>query len=449
MSVQVEKLEHNMAKLTIEVSAEELEKAIEGAYHKNKNKINIPGFRKGKAPRKMIEKMYGVGVFYEDAANALIPEAYEKEVATLDMEIVSRPAIDVVQIESGKPFIFTAEVAVKPEVTLGKYNGVKIDKIDVEVTDEEVEREIKREREKDSRKVEVTDRAVQNGDIATIDFEGFVDGVAFEGGKGENYPLTIGSGSFIPGFEEKLIGAELEKEVDVEVTFPVDYHAEELAGKPAVFKCTVHKIEENQVPELDEDYVNNKDCDTVEEYVANMRKSLEERKASDAKYAREEAVVDAIIADAQMDIPEAMVQYQQSQMVQEYAQRLQSQGISMEQYMQFTGLTAETLMEQVKPQAMRRIQSRLCLEAVVAAENIVPTEEDFDAEAAVMAETYQMDVEKVKELLGEEGKKAVMADIAIKKAVDFAVANAKEVKPRKSSKKAEAAEAAETAETEE
>ena len=440
MRVQVEKMEHNMAKLTIEVSAEELEKAIEGAYHKNKNKINIPGFRKGKAPRKMIEKMYGAAVFYEDAANAIIPDAYEKEVSALDLEIVSRPVIDVVQIESGKPFIFTAEVAVKPEVTLGKYNGVKIDKIDVEVTDEEVEAEIKREREKDSRTVEVTDRAVQNGDIATLDFEGFVDGVAFEGGKGTDYPLTIGSGSFIPGFEEKLIGAEIGKEVDVEVTFPIDYHAEELAGKPAVFKCTVKKLQEKQIPDLDEDFANNKDCDTVEEYVASVRTSLEERKASDAKFAREEAVVDAIIADAQMDIPAPMVEYQQNQMIQEYAQRLQSQGISMEQYMQFTGLNPQTLMEQVKPQALRRIQSRLCLEAIVAAENIVATEEDFDAEAAVMAETYQMEVEKVKELLGEEGKKSVMTDICIKKAVDFAVANAKEVKPKKSSKKAEDAE---------
>ena len=331
MSVQVEKMEHNMAKLTIEVSAEELEKAIEGAYHKNKNKINIPGFRKGKAPRKMIEKMYGAAVFYEDAANAIIPDAYEKEVSALDLEIVSRPVIDVVQIESGKPFIFTAEVAVKPEVTLGKYNGVKIDKIDVEVTDEEVEAEIKREREKDSRTVEVTDRAVQNGDIATLDFEGFVDGVAFEGGKGTDYPLTIGSGSFIPGFEEKLIGAEIGKEVDVEVTFPIDYHAEELAGKPAVFKCTVKKLQEKQIPDLDEDFANNKDCDTVEEYVASVRTSLEKRKASDAKFAREEAVVDAIIADAQMDIPAPMVEYQQNQMIHEYAQKLQSQGISMEQ----------------------------------------------------------------------------------------------------------------------
>ncbi len=286
----------------------------------------------------------------------------------------------------------------------------------------------------------MTDRAVQNGDIATLDFEGFVDGVAFEGGKGTDYPLTIGSGSFIPGFEEKLIGAEIGKEVDVEVTFPIDYHAEELAGKPAVFKCTVKKLQEKQIPDLDEDFANNKDCDTVEEYVASVRTSLEEHKASDAKFAREEAVVDAIIADAQMDIPAPMVEYQQNQMIQEYAQRLQSQGISMEQYMQFTGLNPQTLMEQVKPQALRRIQSRLCLEAIVAAENIVATEEDFDAEAAVMAETYQMEVEKVKELLGEEGKKSVMTDICIKKAVDFAVANAKEVKPKKSSKKAEDAE---------
>ena len=440
MSLQVEKLEKNMAKLTIETSAEELDKAIETAYQRSKNKISVPGFRKGKVPRKMIEQMYGKGVFLEDAANILIPEAYAKALDECEEEIVSQPSIEVTQIEEGKPFVFTAMVALKPEVSLGKYKGVKIDKIDTEVTEDEVNAAIDKERESNAREITVEDRAVKDGDMTVLDFEGFVDGVAFEGGKGENYPLTIGSGAFIPGFEEQLVGAELNKEVEVNVTFPVDYQAEELAGKPAVFKCTVKKLQEKQIPDLDEDFANNKDCDTVEEYVASVRTSLEERKASDAKFAREEAVVDAIIADAQMDIPAPMVEYQQNQMIQEYAQRLQSQGISMEQYMQFTGLNPQTLMEQVKPQALRRIQSRLCLEAIVAAENIVATEEDFDAEAAVMAETYQMEVEKVKELLGEEGKKSVMTDICIKKAVDFAVANAKEVKPKKSSKKAEDAE---------
>lgn len=455
MSLQVEKLEKNMAKLTIEVSAEELEKAIEGAYQKNKNKISIPGFRKGKAPRKMIEQMYGKEVFYEDAANALIPDAYEKALEECTEEIVSSPKVDVTQLEAGKPFIFTAEVALKPEVTLGKYKGVKVDKADVDVTDEEVEAEIKQEREKNSRTIDVTDRAVKDGDIATIDFEGFVDGVAFEGGKGEDYPLTIGSGAFIPGFEEALIGAEVGRETDVNVTFPEDYQAAELAGKAAVFKCTVKKLQEKQLPELDDDFVSevSDESDTVEQYKEEIRKKISDRKEANAKSAKEDAVIDAIIADAKMDIPDAMVDTQQRQMVQDYAQRLQSQGISMEQYMQFTGLTTQALLEQVKPQALKRIQSRLVLEAVVAAENITATEEDFEEEAKVMGEAYQMEADKVKELLGENGKKQVMQDICVKKAVEFVVENAKEEKAaakksgaRKTTKKAKEEAAEETTE---
>lgn len=454
MSLQVEKLEKNMAKLTIEVSAEELEKAIQGAYLKNKNKISIPGFRKGKAPRKMIEQMYGKEVFYEDAANALIPDAYEKALEECTEEIVSSPKIDVTQLEAGKPFIFTAEVALKPEVTLGKYKGVKVDKADVEVSDEEVDAEINQEREKNSRTVDITDRAVKDGDIATIDFEGFVDGVAFEGGKGEDYPLTIGSGAFIPGFEAALVGAEVGKETDVNVTFPEDYQASELAGKAAVFKCTVKKLQEKQLPDLDDDFVSevSDESDTVEQYKEEIRKKISDRKAADAKSAKEDAVIDAIIEDAKMEIPDAMVDTQQRQMVQDYAQRLQSQGISMEQYMQFTGMTTQTLLEQVKPQALKRIQSRLVLEAVVAAENITATEEDFEEEAKVMGEAYQMDVEKVKELLGENGKKQVMQDICVKKAVEFVVENAKEEKAakktaaKKSTKKAKEEAAEETTE---
>ena len=454
MSLQVEKLEKNMAKLTIEVSAEELEKAIEGAYQKNKNKISIPGFRKGKAPRKMIEQMYGKEVFYEDAANALIPDAYEKALEECTEEIVSSPKIDVTQLEAGKPFIFTAEVALKPEVTLGKYKGVKVDKADIEVTDEEVNAEIDKEREKNSRTVDITDRAVKDGDIATIDFEGFVDGVAFDGGKGEDYPLTIGSGAFIPGFEAALVGAEVGKETDVNVTFPEDYQASELAGKAAVFKCTVKKLQEKQLPDLDDDFVSevSDESDTVEQYKEEIKKKISDRKAADAKNAKEDAVIDAIIEDAKMEIPDAMVDTQQRQMVQDYAQRLQSQGISMEQYMQFTGMTTQTLLEQVKPQALKRIQSRLVLEAVVAAENITATEEDFEEEAKVMGEAYQMDVEKVKELLGENGKKQVMQDICVKKAVEFVVENAKEEKAakktaaKKSTKKAKEEAAEETTE---
>lgn len=430
MSLQVEKLGNNMAKLTIEVPAEEFEKALEGAFQKNKNKISIPGFRKGKAPRKMIEQMYGKGVFYEDAANELIPDAYDKAMDECTEEIVSSPKVDVVQIEAGKPFIFTAEVALKPEVTLGKYKGVKVEKADTEVTDGEVTAEIDREREKNSRTVEVTDRAVKEGDIATIDFEGFVDGVAFEGGKGEDYPLTIGSHAFIPGFEEALVGAELGKETEVNVTFPEEYQAQELAGKAAVFKCTVKKLQEKQLPELDEDFVGevSEESDTVEQYKEEIRKKLSEKKEAEAKDAKESAVIDAIIEDAKMDIPDAMLETQQRQMVQDYAQRLQSQGISMEQYMQFTGMTRDGLMEQVKPSALKRIQSRLVLEAVVAAEKLEASGEEFEEELKTMAESYQMEADKVRELLGENGKKQVMEDICIRKAVELVVENAKEVK---------------------
>ncbi len=450
MSLQVEKLEKNMARLTIEVSADELEKALEGAFQKNKNKISIPGFRKGKAPRKMIEQMYGKEVFYEDAANALIPEAYEKALEECTEEIVSSPKVDVVQIEAGKPFIFTAEVALKPEVTLGKYKGVKVDKFDLDVTDEEITAEIDQEREKNSRIVDVTDRAVKEGDIATIDFEGFVDGVAFDGGKGEDYPLTIGSHAFIPGFEEELVGAKVGEKKDVNVTFPEDYQAAELAGKAAVFKCTVKKLQEKQLPELDDDFVGevSDESDTVEEYKEEIKKKLSERKSASARNAKEEAVVEAIIADAKMEIPDAMLDTQQRQMVQDYAQRLQAQGISMEQYMQFTGTTAAMLMEQVKPQALKRIQSRLVLEAVAAAENIQVSDEEYEEEVKTMGEAYQMEPDKVKELLGESGRKQVLDDLAVRKAVDFVVENAKEAKPaaKKSTKKAKTAQTSETEE---
>lgn len=427
MSLQVEKLEKNMAKLTIEVSAEELEKALEGAYHKNKNRISIPGFRKGKAPRKMIEQMYGKEVFYEDAANALIPQAYDKALEECTEDIVSSPKIDVTQIEAGKPFIFTAEVALKPEVTLGKYKGVEVDKADVEVSDEEVDAEINKERENNARTITVEDRPVKDGDMTVIDFEGFVDGVAFEGGKGEDYPLTIGSGSFIPGFEEALIGAQIGIETDVNVTFPEDYQAQELAGKPAVFKCTVKEIKEKELPELDDEFAGEvSEFDTLAEYKEDVKKKLAEKKETEAKNAKEDAVIEAIIADASMEIPDAMVETQQRQMVEDFAQRIQSQGLSMEQYMQFTGLTPDRLLEQIKPQALKRIQSRLVLEAVVTAENIEASEEDFEAEVAKMAEAYKMEADKVKEVLGENGRKQVMEDICVNKAVTLVVENAVE-----------------------
>ena len=428
MGLQVEKSGNNMARLTIEVSAEELEKAIESAYQKNRAKISLPGFRKGKAPRKMLEQMYGKELFYEDAANALIPDAYEQAYDECGEEIVSAPKIDVVQLESGKPFIFTVEVAIKPEVTLGQYKGVKVEKADLDVTEEEVTAEIDRERSKNARTVDVTDRTVQEGDIATIDFEGFVDGEAFDGGKGSDYPLTIGSHSFIPGFEEALIGAELEKETDVNVTFPEDYQAEELAGKPAVFKCTVKRLQEKQLPDLDDDLVGevSEESDTVAEYKEEIRGKLEGRKAEAARAKKEDAVVDAIIADAQMEIPQPMVETQQRQMVQDYAQRLQYQGISFEQYLQFTGMTHEMLMDQVKPQALRRIQSRLVLEAVVAAENITATEEEIEEELKKMAEAYRVENDKVEEMLGKDGRKQIADDICVRKAADFVVENAAE-----------------------
>ena len=443
MSLQIEKLEHNMAKLTIEVGADELEKALEKSYQKNKAKLNVPGFRKGKVPRKLIEKMYGVEVFYEDAANAIIPDAYDKALEECTEEIVSSPKIEVTKIEAGKGMTFTAEVALKPEVTLGKYKGVKIDKIDTTVTDEEVMAAIEKERESNAREINVTDRPVKSGDDTIIDFEGFVDGIAFEGGKGENYPLTIGSGAFIPGFEDALIGAKLNENVDVNVTFPEDYQASDLAGKPAVFKCVVKEIKEKELPALDDEFAAEvSEFDTLEEYKADTKKNLEERKASDAKRQKADAALDAVIAEATMDIPEAMIATTQRQMLDEYSQNMRMQGISLEQYMKYTGLDADSLMEQLKPQAESRIKARLVLGAVAAAEKIEASEEDFEEEVKSMAEAYNMEADKVKELLGESGKKSVLEDICIKKAQEFIADNAKEAKPTKSRAKKEAKEEA-------
>ena len=447
MSLQLEKLENNMAKLTIEVPAEELESAIEKAYQKNKSKISVPGFRKGKVPRKMIEQMYGKEVFYEDAANYLIPDAYDNAVKECEEEIVSSPKIEVTQIEAGKPFVFTAEVALKPEVKLGKYKGVKVEKIETEVTDEEVNAALDKERENNARTISVEDRAVKDGDMTVIDFEGFVDGVAFEGGKGENYPLTIGSGAFIPGFEEQLVGAELNKETEVNVTFPEDYHAEDLKGKAAVFKCTVKEIKEKELPELDDEFASEvSEFDTLAEYKEDMKKKLAEKKEAEAKNKKEEAAIEAIINDSEMDIPDAMVETQQRQMVEEFAQRLQMQGLSLEQYFQFTGLNAQMMLEQVKPQAEKRIKSRLVLEAVAEAEKFEVTEEELEKELARMAEMYQMEVEKVKELLDDYQKDQIKKDLKVQKAVDFIVENAKEGKAaakRTTKKKADKEEAVE------
>ena len=428
MSVTVEKLEKNMAKLTIEVSADELEKAIQAAYLKQKNRINIPGFRKGKAPRAMIEKMYGGGIFYEDAANALIPNAYSEALAECEETIVSQPSIDVVQLEKGKPFIFTAEVALKPEVTLGEYKGLEVPKSELEVTEEEIAGELRKEQESNSRTIDVDDRAVADGDKVTLDYEGFVDGEAFDGGKGTDYPLTIGSGAFIPGFEEQLVGAEIGKETEVNVTFPENYQAENLAGKPAVFKCTVKKIEVKELPELDDDFAKDvSEFDTLEEYKADIKKNLEEKKADAAKRAKEDAAVDAAIEKASMEIPDAMIDTQVSNMIEDFARRIQSQGLTMEQYLQFTGMTPAALQEQMKPQALKRIQSRLVLEKIAEVENIQISDEKLDEEIAQMAEMYKMEVEKLKEVLGDAEKEQMKKDLAVQEAVTLIAEAAVEV----------------------
>ena len=420
MSVQVEKLEKNMAKLTVEVPAEDVEKAIQGAYQKMKKNINIPGFRKGKAPRQLIEKMYGKEVFYNEAVDTMIPKAYADAVEECGEEIVSYPKINVEQMESGKPFIFTAEVAVKPAVTLGEYKGIQVEKTPVEVTDEEIQAEIDKEREANSRTVTVEDRAVQEGDIATIDFEGFVDGVAFDGGKGENYDLKIGSNTFIPGFEDQLVGAEIGKELDINVTFPEEYGAKELAGKAAVFKCKVKGIKVKELPDADDEFAQEvSEFDTLDAYKEDIKANLLKKKEEEAKRVKEDAVIGKIIEGAKMEIPEAMVEYQTQQMLEDFGRRMESQGLSLEQYFQFTGMTEDQYKEQMKPRALQNIQSRLVLEAVAEAEKLEATEEDLDAEYAKMADQYKLDVDKIKEIFGEYQKEELKKDIVIQKAADL------------------------------
>ena len=419
MSLQVENLEHNMAKLTIEVSAEDVEKALQQAYLKERKRISLPGFHKGKVPRQVIEKMYGPEVFYDEAANHMISEAYGKAYDECELEIASQPKVEIVQLEKGKPFIFTAEVAVKPEVTLGEYKGLKVDKVSAEVTDEEVDAEIEKERERNARTVDVTDRAVQDKDQITLDFEGFVDGTAFEGGKGEDYPLTIGSGAFIPGFEDQLIGAEIGKETEVKVTFPEEYQAKELAGKEAVFKCTVKTIKVKELPELDDEFASDvsEEGETMEEYKAEVRGKLKERKEREAKEKKENQVVEQAVANAEIDLPEPMVDLQARQMADDFARRIMQQGMTLEQYFQFTGLSEEKMMEELKPQAEKRIRTRLVLEAIVAAENIEVSDERLEEELKKMAEAYQMEVDKLKEFMGENEKKQMKEDIAVQEAV--------------------------------
>ena len=425
MSLQVERLEHNMAKLTIEVPAEEVEKALQAAYLKERGKISLPGFRKGKVPRQMIEKMYGPEVFYDEAANRMISEAYAKAYDECELELVSQPKIEITQLEKGKEFIFTAEVAVKPEVKLGEYKGLKVDKVSTRVTQKEVDEEIDKERERNARTIDVTDRAVQDKDQITLDFEGFVDGVAFEGGKASDYPLTIGSGAFIPGFEDQLIGANIDEEKEINVTFPEEYQAKELAGKAAVFKCTVHSIKAKELPELDDEFVSDvsEKSETVDAYKAEVKAKIKERKENEGKQKREDQSVEQAVANAEMDIPEAMISFQSRQMVDDFARRIMQQGMTMEQYFQFTGLSEEKMKEEFKPEAEKRIRTRLTLEAIVAAENIEVSEERLDEELQKMADSYKMEVDKLKEYMGENEKKQMKEDIAIQEAVTL-IANA-------------------------
>ena len=444
MSVQVENLEKNMVKLTIEVPAEELEKAIDAAYKKQKNQISIPGFRKGKVPRAMVEKMYGVEVFYEDAANTLMQQNYPSAVEESGVDIVSRPSIDVVQIEKGKPFIYTAEVAVRPEVTLGKYMGVTVTKIDTSVSDDEVAEALEQQRNNNARTISVTDRPVAVGDTAVIDFEGFVDGVAFEGGKGENHPLEIGSHTFIDNFEDQLVGKNAGDEVEVNVTFPEQYQAADLAGKPATFKVKINEIKAKELPELDDEFAQDvSEFDTLAEYKESLKKNLEEKKENEAKRTKEDEAVQKIIDKSKMDIPEAMIDTQCETMIEEFAQRIAQSGLSMDQYLQFSGLTVDGLKEQVRPEALSRIQTSLVLEQIAKDENIEVSDDDVNAEIEKMAASYGMEADKLKEYMGDAEKESMKKDLAINKAVELVMSNVKERAKAKSKKEKEAEEGAE------
>ncbi len=426
MSLQVENLEKNMAKLTIEVPAEQFSAAIKTAFDRNKNRFNIPGFRRGKAPLQMVEKMYGVEVLYEDAANIVLDASYPDAAEESGLEIVSRPDVDIVQIEKGKPFIYTATVAVKPEVTLGEYKGVEVEKADAEVTDADVDAELKRVQDQNSRLVTVEDRPVADGDQTVIDFEGFVDGEAFEGGKGEDYPLTIGSHSFIDNFEEQLIGKNIGDECEVNVTFPENYQAKELAGKPALFKVKIKEIKVKELPELDDEFAGEvSEFETLEDYRKDVRAKLSETKGRQAATENENRVVAKVVGNASMEIPEPMIETEARSMINDYAYRMQSQGLAFDQYLKYSGMTAEQFMEQLKPQAEQRIRTRLVMEAVVKAENIEPDDEAVEREINAMAANYKMEADQVKTQLGENGLKQLKEDLAVQEAIDFVVAEAK------------------------
>ena len=430
MNVQVEKKDHNMAVLTIELDEDKFDKACNQAYLKMRGRINMPGFRKGKAPRKMIEKLYGAEIFFEEAFNIALPDAYQEALDQIEEKVVSRPVIDITQIEAGKPVIFTAEVALRPPVTLGDYKGIEVDPIEVKVTDEEVDAEINREREANARMIDIDDRPVEMGDLIRLDYEGTIGGEPFEGGQGKDYPLTIGSGSFIPGFEEQLIGTAIGEDKDVVVTFPDDYHAEELRGKVAVFACKVNSIQKKELPEVDDEFAQDvSDFDTLAEYKEDIRKNLTAKKEEEAKHRKENAVVEKIIENAEMDIPEAMIEEQVARMKDDFATRIRSSfgNISVEQYMQLTGMDDEKLTEQMKPEAIKRIQNSLVLEAVADAENIEISDERLDEEIAKMAEAYGMEKEKLQEMMGDAEKQQIKDDLRVQEAVNIVRDSAKEL----------------------
>lgn len=441
MSVQVENLEKNMVKLTIEVSEDKVGEALKTAYNKQKSKISIPGFRKGKVPMAMIEKMYGPEIFYEDAANIMMQEAYPAAVDESGVDIVSQPTVDVVQLEKGKPFIFTAEVAKKPEVKLGKYEGVTVTKVDTTVSDEEVDAALERERNNNARVVTAEDKAIENGDTAVIDYEGSVDGVPFEGGKAEGYSLEIGSHSFIDTFEDQLVGKKAGEEVEVNVTFPAEYHAEELAGKPAVFQVKIHEVKTKEIPELNDEFASDvSEFETLAEYKDSIRKGLEETKQKEARRSKEDEAIQKIVEKSEMEIPDAMIDAQVDSMIQEFAQRLAQQGLSFDQYMKFSGSTMDQMKEQVRPEALNRIQGSLVLEAIAADQNFEITEADIDAEIEKMAAAYGMEADKLKEFMGDNEKESMKRDLGIQKAIDFVVEHAKERAKAKSKQESDSEE---------
>lgn len=425
MAVKSEQIEKNLVKLTFEVSAEDFNKAVNNVYKKNAKKINVPGYRKGKAPREIIEKLYSAEIFYDDAINAVLPAAYEKALEESGVESVARPEIDVEEIKKDQPVVFTALVTTKPEVTLGDYKGIEVDKIDYTVTDEDVQKDIEATQKKNARLITVDDRAVENGDIAVIDFEGFVDDVAFDGGKGEDYELEIGSGTFIPGFEDQLVGANTDDDVDVKVTFPEEYHAENLAGKDAVFKVKVKEIKRRELPELDDDFASEvSEFDTMDEFKADVRKRLEEAAQNKAKVETENAIIDKAIENAEFEIPDAMLEAQIDNIIRDFAQRLAYQGMNLEMYLKYTGQSMEAFRAQFAEQAKKQISGSLVLEAIQKAEGIEAGAEEVELHLVDMSKKYNMELDKLKEALSEVEMENIKKELEMQKTIDMIVNHA-------------------------